>query len=253
MKDKKHNHKLTDLLKFLIFSIVMLAPLLAVSSTITLNTFNKVIKGQEEVDKYETNEVNQATDLKVGNIYHYTLNYGSLTNGTNIATVGNIYNINNQNNKIEVEGYNNFKLVRGNTSINIYYNDTVFVNLYNISNNRLECDLIYTGITLIDSYTNYSKCTNIPKKITTSDEEAKNNNLFYEAVDELNNNDLFNWAENTGVYTAINTMTTGLGITETTIPMLLSYWTMITAIYVVFDIIIGTFTMITHMISEKSA
>ena len=74
-------------------------------------------------------------------------------------------------------------------------------------------------------------------------------NVFYSAVNDMNDSTLFNWAENTAIYSGINAMNTGFGLTNNTISLLLAYWSILTAIYIVFDIIIVMFTKITHLVS----
>ena len=82
--------------------------------------------------------------------------------------------------------------------------------------------------------------------------ENTQKNFFYESIDELHNQPIFNWAEHTGIYTAINGMTEGLDMGENnTLALLLSYWAICTAVYIVFDIVIVMFTKITHFIGEK--
>ena len=76
-------------------------------------------------------------------------------------------------------------------------------------------------------------------------------NVFYYAVAQLQTESLFNWCTNTGIYTTINAMNTGLGITDATISLLLTYWALLTALYVVFDIIIVLFTKITHFFTNE--
>lgn len=75
-------------------------------------------------------------------------------------------------------------------------------------------------------------------------------NVFYTAVSNMNSSTLFNWTTSTAIYAAINNMLTGLelGTGTTTLAILLTYWALMTAIYIVFDIIIFCFTKITHLI-----
>ena len=77
------------------------------------------------------------------------------------------------------------------------------------------------------------------------------NKVFYEAMNNMTNSNLFNWAENTAIYTAINTMNTGLGISNPTLSLLLAYWSILMAVYIIFDIIIECFTYITHLLTTK--
>ena len=72
--------------------------------------------------------------------------------------------------------------------------------------------------------------------------------LFYNAVANMCNKPLFNWTTDTGIYTTINAMCSGLQIENGALPILLTYWSFITLIYIVFDLVIGIFTKITHLL-----
>lgn len=76
--------------------------------------------------------------------------------------------------------------------------------------------------------------------------------VFYIAVDKIATKPIFTWTTNTGIYTPINAMLTGLdfGTSTNTLAVLLTYWSLNTAIYIVFDIIIWAFTKITHFVNE---
>lgn len=75
-------------------------------------------------------------------------------------------------------------------------------------------------------------------------------NVFYESFENMIQQPLFSWTTSTGIYTPINAMLTGLemGTGTTTLAILLTYWSLMTAIYIVFDIIIFLFTKLTHLL-----
>ena len=75
-------------------------------------------------------------------------------------------------------------------------------------------------------------------------------NVFYDAVERLSSENLFSWTSSTSIYSTLNLMLTGLdlGTGTATLCLLLTYWALMSAIYIVFDIIIFIFTKITHMI-----
>lgn len=77
--------------------------------------------------------------------------------------------------------------------------------------------------------------------------------VFYNAINNIATKPIFNWTINTGIYTTINAMTTGLdmGTGANTLAILLTYWALNTAIYIVFDIIIVLFVKLTHFINDK--
>ena len=74
--------------------------------------------------------------------------------------------------------------------------------------------------------------------------------VFYNAINNIGTKSIFTWTESTAIYTPINNMLTGLEIGTGTniLAILLTYWSLNTAIYIVFDIIIFCFTKITHML-----
>ena len=72
------------------------------------------------------------------------------------------------------------------------------------------------------------------------------------AWDSVWQNDLFSWTSNNGIYTVINNMNTTLGIpAKARLADYLTYITLFTVIYVIIDIIIGTFTMLTHLFNKE--
>ena len=71
--------------------------------------------------------------------------------------------------------------------------------------------------------------------------------VFYNAVNNMTTQTLFSWTTGTAIYTAINSMCTGLSIQGGALPILITYWALMIAIYIVFDIIIKLFTTLTHM------
>ena len=76
--------------------------------------------------------------------------------------------------------------------------------------------------------------------------------VFYNAINNIATKQIFNWTTNTGMYTAINSMTTGLefGTSANTLGILLTYWTLNTGVYVIFDIVLWCFTKLTHMFNK---
>lgn len=97
----------------------------------------------------------------------------------------------------------------------------------------------------------YELCFGIRNDLsTTAYQDATN--VFYTAVAKLNTQPLFNWTQNTAIYSAINQMTTGLefGTGGNTLALLLTYWSLNIAIYIIFDIVIVLFTKLTHLINN---
>ena len=61
-------------------------------------------------------------------------------------------------------------------------------------------------------------------------------NVFEYSIDQTQESNIYNWAKQTGTYTVLQNTTTGLGITNEFIPMLMAYWLIISVIYFLFDI-----------------
>ena len=76
------------------------------------------------------------------------------------------------------------------------------------------------------------------------------NNIFYDAVAKLSTQQLFNWTTSTAIYSTLSLMLNGfdLGTGAATLCLLLTYWALMAAIYIVFDIIIFIFTKLTHLL-----
>lgn len=71
---------------------------------------------------------------------------------------------------------------------------------------------------------------------TFKDVTQKLDNVFYIQLERLESSTLFNWTKDTGTYTVIHNTTTALGITNTYMPMLLTYWMIVSVIYFIYDI-----------------
>ena len=75
--------------------------------------------------------------------------------------------------------------------------------------------------------------------------------LYSQAEQLMIGNNIISWVNTTAIYTAINNMFTTLNVNSQTIIYLLTYWLMITAIYIVIDIVIETFVYLTHWFNDK--
>lgn len=282
----KHDHKLTNVLKAVIFSIVMLAPFFAIMSKCIYVQANPNAKeswsgGQsityyERQPKYVTNEINSINDLELGNIYHFNIENDTLDTyliGGNFYSIKmNILNINDfdfGNYDLELTDYDlafattnydlNIVLVITDNSFTLnimsYINSSYFLQLYwNVPlttyDFTLDCDFILNDYEDIVSQNinELIKSTtyNVYDYVEHTTTETSLDNVFYYAVEDLKNEKLFNWTEDTAIYSAINTMCTGLDVQGGVLPLLLTYWALMTAIYIVFDIVIVVFVKLTH-------
>ena len=71
--------------------------------------------------------------------------------------------------------------------------------------------------------------------------------VFYYSLSKTEESQYFNWAKNTALYTGVNEFTNTLGITTTYIPFLMTYWLLISVVYLIYDIAL----MMIHIAHNK--
>ena len=248
-KKEKHSHKLTNILKGIIFSIVMVAPFFSVITRCLYVVCNPNAKDSYSlVQSSEYTIDNTQQDFLLSNNFYYfqtneALNYyqqvtiqvsnfsfmstGFVSGHGNVITFSNYLNQNNHWLSIKYEDNFVSYLAYANTS-------NVITGVYS-----------FTFQPKVDYDTN-PYLTNISKIIFGENNQL--DNAFEYSISQLKESSLYNWAENTAIYQGLYDMCIGMG-TNDVIPLLLSYWALLTAIYIVFDIIIWSFTKITHFVS----
>lgn len=262
LKKEKHNHKLTDILKFSIFGIVMIAPFLSVLARVMYVSCNKNAKdsysgvnGYQINYKYESNEVNDINDLIRGNIYTITLNEIPISIDRNLLGLS-IYNMTSlEIFDITTTSSSNAQIVieMRNTGITLRNTNYTAIAGVNLTSDDLpySFQFVYYDLTSseIPSYYTISQTDfNVFENVEIHNEGTLDNAFEY-SINRLKEDNLYNWALNTGIYEGIEAMTTGLGMNNT-IAMLLSYWGICTAVYIVFDIIIFCFVKLTHFMND---
>lgn len=276
--EEKHNHKLTNLLKVFIFSVLMCVPLLSVAVRCGYIMFNKNAylnySGSNQTEiiyKYQSNEVNNSNDLIVNNIYklndfdenNYSgqsyiefsfkilndeIYFNGLENEYDYIDDNYIYS--NLEYTMYIDTYNNCTVTFTNLNF-IQYSFSAFNSSYDniIIQLTFEPDIYDPNNELVKNlfeYTDYNEIARVDIVENTLD------NVFEYSINKLEEEQYLTWTKNTAVYTGINAMTTGLGITNTVIPMLIVYWFILTIIYIIIDIILTLFTKLTHMIGNKT-
>ena len=78
-----------------------------------------------------------------------------------------------------------------------------------------------------------------------------NGSLWEQAKTTLLASDLRSLTSNTLLYTGINAMNTQLNIVSPIITELLTYWLMLTSIYVIIDIVLEMFVFLTHWANDR--
>lgn len=257
-----HKHTLTGILKVLLFALLMLAPIFSVASRCLYVICNKnayqSYSGQTSYNinyKYESDNLEDGAI--VGHIYQLNLSNEDLTDTGFEMDFTLISGFIDLNGRLEInDNYIDDFEIFPNISYGIYENNLNYTNIFyssvhfgNITCDNAVIELLYCNDIAEHylSYTDYNEIANVE-----INNEGTLDNVFTYSVNEMKNDQLFNWTQNTAIYTGINTMTTGIGITQETIPILLTYWFLLTIIYVIVDIIINTFTLLTHFIQKKT-
>lgn len=251
MKNKDLKKSKESTIGKIIYGFLLFMPLLAVASAILVNTFNINAKNETNIEyKYKSNEVYTENDLKVGNIYKFTINQAPSSNLVLSYTTA-IYNLpyfNTTSDSIVAnEGYlridirpNDFIISNNNavwlfSTSTIQYPVTFDMVLYEYRpqiNYGIECF----------SETDFNVINNI--------EEFNSQDIFYKAIEKVEQSNLFNWAENSSIYTVIHNTCIQLSITTTFIPLLLAYWLIISVIYILYDIILMVLIILHNKIHQ---
>lgn len=274
LTEVKHKHLLTDILKVLLFSIIMLVPILSVATRCLYVIVNKNAYQSAEITQttYDKIQNERQTNSEVLEGYYYYLDNYSFNDmvesiGTGLISFdlikGQVYNYTND--------FPTFLFVEDNFYLNIdfdftgsdanfngqpsqyadidfsdsgaYVQGIVYMKVINLSQTLKE-ELPFYFEELLEDQKYYYSYEEV--QATTLD------NVFEYSVNKLNDNALINWTQQTAIYTGVNTMTTQLGITNAVIPMLIVYWFLMTVIYIIIDIVIKLFTYLTHMIGNKT-
>lgn len=246
----KHNHSLTDLLKVILFSILMILPFLSVATRCLYVICNKNAKDSYSnyVETITTN-VSLTSTLVEGQTY--TVNpifYKESTTTTYYEVLNNQTNIK----ELYFPNNNNFTTI---TKFAMATSETrTRLIVYNDQNYNESKFNITKPFYFVSNGTNETNSqTNAWWSITTlSYNTGKLDNAFEYSVSKLTEDNLFNWVENTGVYTGIKAMTDNLQIDMLVIPMIVTYWFLLTVIYVIIDLILKAFTTLTHMLIKKA-
>lgn len=253
LKELKHDHSLTELLKVLIFSILMLLPFFAVGTTSLY-----VICNKNAYQSYSNSNLVERTSLiaSTGNLVQ-----GKQYDAKLDLTIG--YNNSSRYRYSEISldwtqygapsGHNvdSFSIYNSNHTeyyVYLYENDTQVYTFWN-GTTQLGRDLTFSMIPSQDITQNGNQCL---VWTTNVFQQQKLDNVFYYSFNKLQESDLFNWTQNTAIYTGVKAMTDNLEITTPVIAILIVYWFILTIIYVIIDIVLKCFTTLTHMLSQKS-
>ena len=245
-REKKHKKGSENTIGKIIYGFLLFMPLIAIVTASLISTFNMSGKQESEiVYKYKSNEVTSIYSLRTGNIYKLDVEnitdtlstYQDILIASNVFLDGTEYNANINNTDISLLTitYNpNNTLIVVSLLVNNVWNRTLvnsnvnnikelnFVFLSSNSNTINSIDLIHeTEFNVIDH-------------IELNNLDAQD--VFYNAIDKVQESTLFNWAENSIIYTTTNATCNALSITTPFVPLLLSYWLIISIMYFLYDI-----------------
>lgn len=249
LNDVKHNHSLTDLLKVLLFSIIMLLPFIDVAVKCGYVMFNKnAYQSYSNYTETKTTNVSLSTTLINGQVY--TINPLSYTTQMNQSVNYEVYD--NQTNAKEIYFPNdNFQVIKITLATSSERTRLILIDENNTQHNAFN---IETPFYFKSNGINDTTTQNVWYTITTlSYTTGKLDNVFEYSVSQLEESQLYNWTTQTAIYSGVSQMTTQLGITTNIIPIIVCYWFFITIIYIILDIVIRLFTMLTHAIGSKTA
>ena len=263
----KHDHALTQWLKVIIFGILMLAPFFSVLSRCLYVTCNKNAKDSYS-DSY-VKQVNEITALSnvIDNETYYVNNI-NITQDYPVYSVGilyksidiNVYETFGFSTTLNIVG---FQLVRYQNNANAFYTIPYYLDNDNVlqtgaqnwsGNGRTLTSFTYVADRTLSTANTYWKMTGSTKMYNYVVLHDTLDNAFEYSVNQLTQTPIFNWVQNTAIYTPVNAMTTGLGFDSNNniVALLLTYWAILTAVYVLFDIIISCFVKLTHMVGGNA-
>lgn len=247
-----HKHTLTGILKVLLFALLMLAPIFSVASRCLYVICNKNAYQSYSGITYE-NEYLNTINVPLNDIYFTFNNENSFYNSERKElTFTNLEYINGNLNN------NQINTINDNLTIQIWFDTSLqsnYITWDGLNTNLGATNIQFTlkgNLVATNNLINTQNLNNI-LVYRQNNINSSLDNVFTYSVNEMENDQLFNWTKNTAIYTGINTMTTGIGITQEAIPILLTYWFLLTVIYVIVDIIINTFTLLTHFIQKKTS
>lgn len=249
LKLPEHDHKLTNFLKVLLFGLLMCLPFLDIGTRCGYVLLNKNAYQSYSNDSLVQSkiEVNNYQSLVDGETYH--CDYKGT--GTN-AYFGRFgfsslsFDLYEKFPNMQRHDYVAF-LFYGTSQAAIWYyqdNDTLLSVYYG--------DMNFDFSFVLDStYTNNSVFNDNWNVYTYTYKPSKLDNVFDYSINKMAESPLYNWTQSTGMYTGVNAMTTGLGITTPLFAILITYWLFLTIIYIILDIVLTLFTFMTHLFTSK--
>lgn len=240
-KSKSKSHE-TNIGK-IIYGFLLFMPLLAIAVTCGYAIFNK--NAYQSYTKEETLEQYKITNnTTIVNGQEYTIKNVSLGGRTPIIYSPQANDICLLFGMPNTYNYIGFRLDIATTGNKFIYGYNDYTTSYiaeqhdgNINWFQRKMPLTFT-ITDINTNNNSAlyQLTNIDMYWNNYTSQTKLDQVFYQAINKIEQSNLFNWAQNSIVYTTLTATCTALSINNTFIPLLLAYWLIISVIYILYDI-----------------
>ena len=286
----KHDHKLTDILKVGIFAIFLLLPILMFIPSCAYYGVNKYAEpSTKQVENYQVVDFNQLFSLNGQNVDTHDVTIVGTDSNFNMSNVFAYYGINVSNLNDNNIYYIKFSavVITGEITVGLFDNgvaqvwkDTSFLttsynfDMLRITNSEQNGEINYINFEIFNltqmfgsgneptiaefnemfpnDYYDYteSKKIEIPDgtystRLTITDEiEYQWQNLWTLPV--------LNWVNENNFTFTINMFTSIFGISQRSfLTSYLTYILVMTAIYVIFDIVLSMFKLVTHLFNSK--
>ena len=246
MKKEKQNKKGESTIGKIIYGFLLFMPLLSIACAILVNTFNMSSKEETEINyKYQSNEVNSNEDLKEGNIYSFNyahLDYQSILYENNLSTIKPLTNFRVRT-PIGDECYFEDDIATLPYVSISFFEEYLYINYDELGSNYSSLTYYtildnFIGILIKDNGLNYNHIsyTEYNEIESVETHNVNGQDIFYKSIEKIEESNLFNWAENSIIYTTMSNTCRQLNITTTFIPLIMSYWLIISIIYFLYDI-----------------
>ena len=232
----------------IIYGFLLFMPLLAITFTCLYTTFNdNAFENYDTGKQIEYEQVQTLNDFNAGSNYIITPNATLNVNNSNYAqNQTTIYTTKLNYNGVDYENaYFSYYSTGNAIYIYCYYYDngtqtTIMSGLnakttkfnFTYQTNNFYADFSYIAPLFSEEIVNQNNYLN---------------NSFYYAVNKVEQSPLFNWAEDSVIYTGMTNTCNALDITNTFIPLIMTYWLIISVIYFLYDIIL----IILHVFHRK--
>lgn len=246
MKAIKQKHGKENTIGKIIYGFLLFMPLLAIATTCAYVIFNKNAYHSyygETINDYQNVRVD-FDNLEENETYHIDIDY-----------------IDNSNSLSQTTFYVSYIK---NLSADLEYDMTIYNRLRFFKN--ANTNQVYTQLNRIDGGSSLTITTNVTIEFTYISTQYIGtispylniyqvqyekltylSSSFYYAINEVENSALFNWSYNTATYNVLETTCNTLGITNNFVPMMLSYWLMISLMYLLYDIAL----LVVHMAHNR--